>query len=172
MPVEIRMLITGVTSAITLLKSIPGGIILPTVDQTMKDMVAHGVDLMAMNILQSIRTEKSRGVLAESIQGFVDRTKGTIGDPDGAWVVEIGSALPYAKFVAGDIKAGVINQNVLLQTGKWVWIGARPAIPGHNFLEKTLQDLQGLMPTLLNGHFVHYTGEVQRIVDSLRNVSP
>ena len=165
-PVNITTRVTGIASARHLLQSLPGTIP-STVEATLTDIVELGIDLMGINVMNSIRTEKSRGVLAESIQGDFWKTHGQPGSVAGAWEAEIGSALPYAGFASREIGLSTINRNVLLQTGKWVWIGIRPPIPGHPFLEQTLLDLNKALPTMLNGHFQRYMGEVQREVDEM-----
>lgn len=169
-PIRITTRVEGVPSALHLLRSIPG-IVTPTLEDTLTDIVELGIDLMSINVINTIRTEKSTGVLAESIQGDWRRTRGRPGQPGGEYEAEIGSALPYAKYVSREIGMSTINANVQVQPGKWRWIGVRGPIPAHPFLEQTLADLHKVMPFSLNGHFSRYIGMVQREVDALERVS-
>jgi len=168
---NIRVRTEGIPSALMLLRSVPDRIVPPTVEDVVDDIVRLGVDLMSINIINSIRTDKSTGVLAESIQGTKERIAGTPGQSDGAWAVEIGSALPYAKYVAREIGLSTINRNVLIQPGKWRWIGIRAPIPAHPFLEQTMEDLNKILPGSLHGYFSRYVMEVQRDVDALERES-
>lgn len=170
-PVKITTRVEGIPAARHLLKSIPQGIVTPTLEETLNDIVSLGIDLMSINVLNTIRTEKSTGALAESIEGNWRKISGRPGQLGGAYEAEIGSTLPYAGYVSREIGISTINANVQVQPGKWRWIGIRGPIPGHPFLEQTLEDLHKVMPHSLNGHFVRYIGEVQREVDGLERVS-
>ena len=170
-PIRITTRVEGVPSALHLLRSVPSGIVTPTLEDTLTDIVKLGIDLMSINVINSIRTEKSTGDLAASIQGDWERTRGQPGQPGGEYAAEIGSALPYAGFASREIGISTINANVQVQPGKWRWIGVRGPIPAHPFLEQTLEDLHKVMPFSLNGHFSKYIGLVQREVDALERVS-
>ncbi|GAH04559.1 unnamed protein product [marine sediment metagenome] len=138
----------------------------------MEELTQLGVTLMSINVMESIRTEKSTGGLSASIQGSWERTRGSPAEVGGAYEMEVGSPLPYAKYASRDIGMSTINKNVLIQSGKWRFIGIRGPIPKHPFLERTLEDLHKGMPTILGGLFFRYTGEIQRDVDALERVSP
>jgi len=166
-PGSIRIRAEGLPSALHLAQSVPDRILPPSIDDALDDLVRLGIDLMAINILNTIRTDKSSGDLANSIQGEWKQTGGTPGKTGGTYELEVGSALPYAKYASREIGLSTINRNVLVQPGKWRFIGIRPPIPKHPFLEQTLGDLHKAMPTLLGGHFNRYAGEVQREVDEL-----
>lgn len=170
-PVSITTRVEGIAAALHLLKSIPQGIVAPTLEETLDNIVELGIDLMSINVINTIRTEKSTGALAESIEGSWRKTSGRPGQPGGAYEAEIGSALPYAGYASREIWISTINANVQVQPGKWRWIGVRGPIPAHPFLEQTLADLHKIMPFSLNGHFTRYIGEVQREVDALERVS-
>ena len=170
-PVRITTRVEGIPAAQHLLKSIPQGIVTPTLEETLDDIVELGIDLMSINVINTLRTEKSTGGLAASIQGGWRRTQGRPGQTGGVYEAEIGSPLPYAGYVSREIGISTINANVLIQSGRWRWIGVRGPIPSHPFLEQTLEDLHKVMPHSLNGHFTRYIGEVQREVDALERVS-
>ena len=164
----IRIKAEGLPSALHLAKSVPDRILPATVEDTLDELVRFGIDLMSINIINTIRTDKSRGVLAESVQGDWKQTSGGSEKTGGIYEVEIGSALPYAGYVSREIGMSTINRNVLIQPGKWRFIGIRGPIPKHPFLEQTLGDLHKSLFMMLGGHFAKYTGEVQREVDELR----
>lgn len=166
-PGAIRIRAEGLPSALHLAKSVPDRILPPTMEDALDDLVRLGIDLMAVNIINTIRTDKSTGALAESIQGAWRQTSGSSETTGGTYEVEIGSPLPYAGYASREIGLSTINRNVLIQPGKWRFIGIRAPIPKHPFLEQTLGDLHKSMPMLLGGHFTRYAGEVQREVDEL-----
>jgi hypothetical protein len=170
-PVSMTTRVEGIPAALHLLQRIPQGIVTPTIQDTLNEIVELGIDLMAINVINTIRTDKSRGWLAQSIEGFWWKSKGRPDQPSATYEAEIGSAMPYAKYASRDIGISRINANVLIQPGKWRWIGTRGPIPGHPFLEQTLEDLHKVLPFSLNGHFSRYIGEVQREVDALERVS-
>lgn len=162
-PIRIRA--EGLPSVMHLAQSVPDRILPPTVEDALEDLVRLGVDLMTINLLNTLRTEKSTGALAASFQGFWEQTSGSSETTGGTYKVEIGSPLPHAKYASREIGLSIINRNVQVQPGKWRFIGTRPPIPKHPFLERTLADLHKAMPTLLGGHFTKYAGDVQREVD-------
>lgn len=168
----IRISSTGIESALRLAKSIPRELVTPTIEGALEELTELGINLMAINVMNTIRTEKSTGALAESIQGSWERTRGSPETVAGTYEMEIGSPLPYAKYVSREIGLSTINRNVQVQPGKWRFIGIRGPIPSHPFLERTLGDLHKVMPTILDGLFFRYTGEIQREVDELERVSP
>lgn len=157
----------GLPSALHLAQSVPDRILPPTIEDALNDLVRLGIDIMAINIMNTIRTDKSTGELASSVQGSWRQTSGSPGTTGGTYEVEIGSALSYAKYASREIGMSTINRNVQVQPGKWRFIGIRPPIPAHPFLERTLADLHKSMGMLLGGHFARYAGEVQREADSL-----
>jgi len=163
----IRIRVEGLPSALHLAKSVPDMILPPTIEDTLNDLVEYGIDVMTLNILRTIRTDKSTGALANSVQGSWRQTSGSSETTGGTYEVEIGSALSYAKYASREIGMSTINRNVQVQPGKWRFIGIRPAIPIHPFLEMTLGDLHKVMGYLLGGHFTRYSAEVQREADSL-----
>lgn len=150
-----------------LAQSVPNMILPPTIKDTLDELVEYGIDVMRINMLRTFRTEKSTGALVESVQGSWEQTSGSSDETGGTYEVEIGSPLPYAKYVSREIGRSIINRNVQVQPGKWRFIGIRPVIPKHPFLEMTLGDLHKVMPYLLSGHFTRYIGEVQREIDAL-----
>lgn len=168
----IRISSTGIESALHLAKSVPRELVIPTIEGALEELTELGITLMAINIMNSIRTEKSTGALAESTQGSWERIRGSPEEVGGAYEMEIGSSLPYAGYASREIGISTINRNVQVQPGKWRFIGIRGPIPKHPFLERTLGDLHKVMPTILDGLFFRYTGEVQREVDELERVSP
>jgi len=168
----IRISSTGIESALRLAKMVPRELVIPTIEGALEELTELGINLMALNIMESIRTEKSTGALEASIQGYWERIRGSPTEVAGAYAMEIGSPLPHAKYVSREIGMSTINRNVLIQSGKWRFIGIRGPIPKHPFLERTLEDLHKVMPSILGGLFFRYTGEVQREVDELERVSP
>lgn len=168
-PGSIRIKAEGLPSALHLAQSVPDRILPPTVEDALNDLVRLGIDLMSVNIINTIRTDKSRGILAESIQGDWKQTSGSSETTGGIYEVEIGSVLPYAKYASREIGLSTINRNVLVQPGRWRFIGIRAPIPKHPFLEQTLGDLNKSMFMILGGHFAKYAGEVQREVDAARS---
>jgi len=166
-PGSIRITAEGLPSALHLAQSVPDRILPATVEDTLDELVRFGIDLMSINIINTIRTEKSRGVLAESVQGDWRQTSGSSETTGGTYEVEIGSALPYAGYASREIGMSTINRNVLIHPGRWRFIGIRGPIPKHPFLEQTLGDLHKSMFMMLGGHFSKYVGEVQREVDTM-----
>ena len=164
-PLRIRAV--GIPSAIHLAQSVPERILPPTIADTLDELVRLGIDLMAINIMNTIRTEKSTGALAASVEGFWNQISGSSEETGGAYELEIGSTLPSAKYASREIGLSTINRNVQVQPGKWRFIGIRAPIPKHPFLEQTLADLHKVMPTMLGKHFTRYAGEIQREVDAL-----
>ena len=157
----------GIPSAMHLAQNVPEGILPPAIADTLDDLVKLGIDLMTINILNTIRTEKSTGALAASVEGFWNQISGSAEETGGTYEMEIGSTLPYAKYVSREIGLSTINRNVQVQPGKWRFIGIRAPIPKHPFLEQTLADLHKVMPVMLGRHFTRYAGEIQREADAL-----
>lgn len=171
-PGPIRIRSTGIESALHLAKSVPRELINPTIIAALDELTELGITLMSLSVMESIRTEKSTGDLAASIQGSWEQTRGSPAEVGGTYEMEIGSPLSYAKYASRDIGISTINQNVQIQPGKWRFIGIRGPIPKHPFLERTLEDLHKAMPPILAGLFFRYSGEIQREVDELERVSP
>ena len=167
-PIPMKVRVEGVPAALHILRSVPQGIVSPTLQDTLDEIVELGIDLMSINVLNTIRTDKSMGVLAESIQGDWSKTGGAPNELGGKYEMEIGSALPYAKYAAREIGLSIINRNVLIQPGKWRWIGVRGPIPRHPFLEQTMLDLHKVLPSMLNGHFTSYMGHIQAEADAMQ----
>ena len=157
----------GIPSALHIANSVPGRLIPPAIRDTLDELLELGITLMAINVMNSIRTEKSTGALAESIQGSWEQTHGSPEVVAGTYEMEIGSALPHAEYASREIGLSVINRNVQVQPGRWRFIGIRPPIPKHPFLEQTLGDLHKAMPDMLSGYYYRYMGEVQREADTL-----
>lgn len=163
----IRIRAEGLPSALHLAQNFPYMVLPPSIEDTLNDLVEYGIDVMSINVLRTIRTDKSKGALAASIQGSWRQTSGSPGTTGGTYEMEIGSALPYAGYVSREIGRSIINRNVLIQPGRWRFIGVRDAIPKHPFLEMTLAELHKVMGMMLGGHFTRYSAEVQREVDAL-----
>ena len=92
--------------------------------------------------------EKSTGVLADSIKGEVIKTSET------EYKVLVGSALEHAKWAAMDIASTRIEHAVKVMPGRWRWIGVRPPMARHPFLDDSLQSMReafGLKATELVG---------------------
>lgn len=171
MAIEAQVTIRGVPAAMHLLNTVPAGIVGPTVEGSLKGLMEEGMTLMSMHITEMVTSDKSRGVLAESIQGIREGEIIQSGDSiSGDVKITIGSALPYAGYASREIGWSQIDRNVLLQTGRWVWIGIRPPIPAHPFLEYTLHDLlNSVMPKALVDSFLATSVNIQRDVDSLQS---
>jgi hypothetical protein len=171
--VELKVKITGVPSALHLLGSLPGRLVGPTVRPAIDTLLEEGISLMSAHVSDLVTSEKSRGVLAESIQGFIEpKLQDSGNEITGSIKITIGSALPYAGYAAREIGWSAINRNVLIQPmGRWRFIGTRPPIPAHPFLEYTLIDLMdSVMPKALSENWREAAVRLQAEVDRFRGV--
>lgn len=171
--IELKVDVRGIPAAMHLLNQVPAGIVTPTVKASVKSLMEQGMTLMSMHIRELVgASDKSRGVLAESIQGIKEGEFVRSGDEvsGGPVKITIGSALPYAGYASRGVGFSTINRYVLLQTGNWVWIGNRPAIPGHPFLELTVGDLiTSVMPKALTDNFMVTAMNIQRDTAALQS---
>lgn len=174
--IEVKMTVRGIPAALRLLDTIPTGIVGPTVEPSLQGLMGMGMTLMAQHIREMVTPDKSLGVLAESIQGVREPVdplpqSGQAGEAMSENVtITIGSSVPYAGYAAREIGWSQINRNVLLQTGRWVWVGSRPPIPAHPFLEYTVDDLLNrVLPKELKDNFMVNAINIQRDVDALQS---
>ena len=169
--VEVKVAIKGVPAALHLLNSIPGRLVGPTVKPAIDTLLEEGISLMMTHVSELVYSDKSRGVLAESIQGTKEVNLDDSGSEiSGSINIKIGSALPYSAYAAREIGWSAINRNVFIEPmGRWRFIGVRPPIPAHPFLEYTLIDLlDSVMPKALSENWREASVRLQAEVDRFR----
>ena len=140
------------------------------------DIMEYGIMAMEKNINATLRTtDKTTGELAKSIQGNIELK---IGMEQQSAIIEIGSLLPYAAFASRDIGQTVMNRVAFIPTsagehigergdiGNYRFIGTRPPIPGHPFLEMTRDDLYEYIEEVYAGKFDEVFIEIQRTVSA------
>ena len=123
--------------------------LIPTLEQV-KEV---GIDSMRDSI-NATTGEKSTGLLAEAISGHVAELTPT------NYQIQVGPDMdaPHAVYAAREIPVSVINANVQVMPGKWRFIGTRPAIPKHPFLEDSMDAMTGA----LQRHFGERLSEVHQ----------
>ena len=129
------------------------------------DIMEYGRMRMSENITATLRTtDKTSGELADSIQGNIELK---IGMEQQSAIIEIGSYLPYAAFASREVGETVMNRVVYMDPpGKFRFIGTRPPIPGHPFLEMTRDDLYEYIEEVYAGKFDEVFIEIQRTVSA------
>jgi hypothetical protein len=116
--------------------------------------------------------DKTTGSLARSIDGVLDFTG--LEGPHMSATIEIGSRLPHAGYASIDIAATTYNRVVFMtmpfgevtgnkgDIGNFRFIGTRPPIPGHPFLERTMEELLELIPQKYEDAFNVEWAEIKR----------
>lgn len=163
MSIEIKTKITGIPAAEELAKSVPDEIVDPTIPELLKTILDQGIIIMKMSIAETAITEKSTGELEASIVGGMEQT-----GPK-SWTVEIGSPLLESFYASQNISRSRIFRNVFINPpGRWRFIGDRPPMPGHPFLETTEQFVMKAVPTLLDDKVSMQIKIVRDRVESLQ----
>ena len=169
--VEVKVVVKGVPAALHLLGSLPGRLVGPTVKPAIDTLLEEGISLMSTHVSDLVTSEKSQGGLAASIEGFKETNLDDSGNEiAGSFKITIGSPLPYAEYAAREIGWSAINRNVLIEPmGRGRFIGVRPPIPAHPFLEYTLIDLlDTVMPKALSENWREASIRLQEEVDRFR----
>ena len=130
------------------------------------ELVELGKIVMAQSILETSTSEKATGETARSIEGYLAPS----GPNDTSFEFSIGSRLRKAFFASQEISWSEINANVQVMPGRWRFIGARPPMPKHPFLEDTLYALYKALNEHLGDEMAEAFGSIQRDVDALEEV--
>jgi hypothetical protein len=130
----------GLEAVRFLVASIPDPLPLAALQPSLEEVAKIGVEAMKMSIMRTTG-EKATGHLVDSIDSMLTR------EGEGAWRIQIGSPLAYARFPAIDIAATPMFRPVQIwppmrwagyvREGKWRFIGLRPPMPRHPFLDET-----------------------------------
>ena len=97
-------------------------------EQAMKDSISNSVG------------EKSQGGLIDSIRSDLRKVSAD------QWQIRVGpdesaqnrNMRAYGAWVAEGVGPAAVNRNIMVMPGKWRFIGIRPPLPGHPFLEDSL----------------------------------
>jgi hypothetical protein len=158
--------ITGLRFIQQLLAAIPRLVREPFAE-TVFEIMEDGKRVMRNHVEETIWEspslgDKTTGDLARSIDGVIEFRDGGEGNPMSA-TIEIGSRLPYAGFASREIGTTVMNRVVFMDPpGRFRFIGTRPPIPGHPFLERTMSDMIELLSTKYEGKFTAAWINLQR----------
>jgi len=98
--------------------------------------------------------EKSRGDLGESIKSDVRNVSGK------HWQIRVGpdesaqnpKGRAYGAWVAEGVGPATVNRNIEVMPGKWRFIGIRPPLPGHPFLEDSLDAMNEALSKEFQGN--------------------
>lgn len=161
--------VQGLPAAIFLAENIPSGVAPPAMRDTLLKLLEFGKNQMALAVMRSLRTaDKTKGELARSIEGYLEPTSGPDKDGFQTFNLSIGSALEHALYAASDIKQTTMNRVVKVAPGRWRFIGIRPMIPRHPFLDDTLVAVSKEIPRVLGEQLIRFSGQVQKKVDELQ----
>jgi hypothetical protein len=140
--VEIDITIKGLEAIRHLVAQVPDRLPLSILQPTLEQVAEVGEETMKMSIMRSTG-EKATGRLAGSIDSALTS------EGEDQWLLRIGSPLAYARFPARDIGATPMFRPVQIDPpmrwagyvrgGKWRFIGIRPPIPRHPFLDETAE---------------------------------
>jgi hypothetical protein len=169
---EIQIRAIGIPAALHLLRSVPEKLVAESIRDALLESTEIGIDLMSAHVTDTVRTEKSTGVLAESIAGTLEQKAFDEQTGVGVHEIRIGSNLPYAQYAAQDIGWTAVNRVVFIDPpGHFRFIGLRPPIPGHPFLERTLNDmLFKVIPHAFRQKWISASDRIQSEVDELQGV--
>lgn len=163
--------VRGVPAAVFLVTNLPGRLVGPMFKGSVDELLKQGISLMQTHVRELVYSDKSTGELADSIEGLkIVESVDADGNPTGKVTVIIGSKVKHAGYAAREIGWSVINRSVFIKpAGRWVFVGNRPPIPAHPFLEYTMFDLMnGVIPTALSDNFTAASVKLQEEVERFR----
>jgi hypothetical protein len=141
-----------------------------TITRATPKILEYGISHLKKRIEEETEgSDKSTGALAESITGdFEIRINPTVQTA----TIEIGSELPYAGYTVQDIGATHMHRRVFIKTntgdtidsgeiGVFRYIGVRPMMPKHHYLEKTERDVRKYIETMYSGVFEEVVTEIK-----------
>jgi len=164
----VSITVKGLPAAIYLAEAIPGEALAPAIRGTFLKLLEFSKSQMVLAIMRTTRTEKTTGRLAESIEGYLKPTSGPDDEGFETYEFVVGSALEHALYAASDIKPTPMYRPVKVHPGRWRFIGLRPMIPRHPFLDQTLVEVSKEMPKVLRDQLIRFSGQVQKNVDELQ----
>lgn len=165
---EISITVKGLPAAIYLAEAIPGEVAAPALRATFLKLLEFSKAQMVLAILRTLRTEKATGRLAGSVEGYLKPTGGPDDEGFETYEFAVGSALEHAIYAASDIKPTPMYRPVKVHPGRWRFIGLRPMIPRHPFLDQTLVETSKEIPRVLRDQLIRFSGQVQRNVDEMQ----
>lgn len=173
---SINVNVQGIPAAQAILQAVPA-MTPDAVKATLQQIEEEAVAIMKSKIRASIRTtDKSFGGLEASVKSvlIINSTSG-INLPysgfsvpgDSLGVLEVGSGLAYAGLAASNIKQTTFNRVVYLNPpGKFRYMGVRPAIPKHPFLEETQEELIPMFLNRFGTNLIRISSDIQTKADS------
>lgn len=164
--------VEGIPSVVALLKALPALANEPfllAIDEIMEESKI----IMKENVEQSIRTvDKTTGALAESITGYYSLN---ITETGISATLDIGSPLFYAGYAARTISPTVFNRVIFVGSRdgtprRFRFVETRPRIPGHPFLENSLDDILQLIMEKYSEAFDDVAATIQNQTDLMADV--
>jgi len=169
------MKMEGIPEVLKLLRALPRLAEEPFVE-TAVEILELGIDTMRKHVDDTIWEseslgDKTTGDLFRSIDGNLELI---LGSERSSAIIEVGSRLPHAKYASSEIAETTMNKVVFMvmpfgevtgnrgDIGNYRFIGTRPRIPSHPFLERTRDDLLEKLPRLYKDKFEHLSIEIQR----------
>lgn len=165
---NIMMEAGGLDAALRLTEAVPDELVPPALHKTMLDLLDFGKLVMMQSILESSRTEKATGEIADSIEGYLTLENADPNSSTYEYTLEIGSNLSKAFYASQDIRPSWINRPVQVMPGRWRFVGLRPFMPGHPFLETTSALMQQELRNTLGEWLKEEAYKIQRSVDRLQ----
>ena len=143
-----------------LLEKISETIQLPFLE-TINEIMEEGKQIMRQHVADTIKESKSAGdktfgVLVDSIDSVIRNISVSDSGRVSA-TIEIGSTAPHGGFASRQIGATAMNRVVFIKStsgdvkgkrgdiGRYRFIGMRPPIPGHPFLEISMESIPQLL---------------------------
>lgn len=166
--VEIR----GIPAARYLFTNLPKEMIGEGIRESLDESLDTGISLMTMHIIDSLRTEKATGELADSVAGSVETKAYDEESGKAEYLMRIGSKAPHSKYAAREIGWSSIKQTVYIDPpGHFRFIGLRPPIPKHPFRERTLNDVvTKVIPEAFKRNWIEKSAKLQAEVDQRQEV--
>jgi hypothetical protein len=165
---KIMMEAGGLDAALRLTEAVPDELVPPALHRTMLDLLEIGKLVMMRSILETSRTEKATGEIADSIEGYLTLDKADPQSQTYEYTLEIGSNLSKAFYASQDIRPSWINRPVQVMPGRWRFVGLRPFMPGHFFLEATAAAMNIELHNTLGEWLKEESYKIQRSVDQLQ----
>ena len=170
---RVDITVKGFEAVRHLVAQVPDRLPLAILKPVLIEVAQAGVEAMKMSIMRTTG-EKSTGHLADSIDSVVDQ----LGED--SWIIRVGSPLEYARYPAINIAATAMNRPVqirppmrwagFVREGKWRFIGIRPPMPKHPFLDDAANAMTKVLTDLFGDKLGIEVSEVEAETKALENI--
>jgi hypothetical protein len=157
-----KVTVTGIPTALSLVRRHMAATV-KSAEKSLEEMRSQAEEIARMAVMQTIRNqgEKSTGALGASMTAKYEKIA------VGRMRLTVGSPLPQGFYASINIAETPIFRPVFIDPpGKWRFIGLRPPIPAHNFLEITESRLESLFTQRFGLNFDYEISRISPLGDS------